>query len=177
MIRSIALTLLTLLCTAIEVIQAEEKAAVKSPADATRIFYSELRRFGVSGLPTGESWPVLAPLMTDELVAAIERARAEQAEYIKNFPGEKPPWIEGDLFSSLFEGPKTFTVLAAKVTGDRAEVPVSCVRTEGGDTAKWSDTFFLIKTEKGWLIDDVRYDGEWDFANTGTLKEALAEEE
>lgn len=156
---------------------AEDKAERGDPASAARVFYSELRRLEVTGLPEGESWSLLSPMMSDELVAGMERARAEQADFIKKFPGEKPPWIEGDLFSSLFEGPKTFTILSAKVTGDRAEVPVSCVRTEGGDTAKWSDTLILIKSAKGWLIDDVRYDGEWDFANTGTLKAALAAEE
>lgn len=156
---------------------AEDRAKEGDPAAAARVFYSELRRLEVTGLPEGESWSFLSPLMSEELVAGMERARAEQADFIKKFPDEKPPWIEGDLFSSLFEGPKTFTVLSAKVTGDRAEVPVSCVRTEGGDTAKWSDTLILIKTGKGWLIDDVRYDGKWDFANTGTLKAALAAEE
>ena len=175
--RFLILFLLAFILPGSETIFAGEKSGSTDPADAARIFYSELRRFEVTGLPTGESWPVLAPMMSDELVAALERARAEQDDFIKKFPDEKPPWIEGDLFSSLFEGPKTFTVQAAKVTGDRAEVPVQCVRTEGGDTAKWSDTLVLIKGEKGWVIDDVRYDGEWDFANTGTLKEALAAEE
>lgn len=153
--------------------------AIDLPADpqgAARIFYTELRRLGVNSLPAGEEWNLLAPRVTEELARAITRAQKEQAEFRRKFPDEKPPWVDGDLFSSLFEGPKTFVIGEAKTNGDRAEVPVNCVRTEGGDTAKWTDTLVLKKTASGWLVDDIRYGGTWDFSATGTLKEALAPE-
>lgn len=146
------------------------------PGEAARSFYGELRRLRVTGLPTGASWSALAPRMTEELAAAFQRARAEQADFIKKHPDEKPPWIEGDLFSSLFEGPLAFEIGEAAVKGDRAEVPVVCTHAEGGKSTKWTDRIMLRKSIKGWFIDDVRYGGTWDFANTGTLRAALAPE-
>ena len=155
-------------------------SAIDLPADpqgTARIFYTELRRLGVHSLPAGEEWNLLAPRVTEELAQAITLAQKEQAEFMKKHPDEKPPWVDGDLFSSLFEGPKTFVIGEAKTKGDRSEVPVKCVHTEGGETFKWTDTIILKETEKGWLVDDIHYGGSWDFAATGTLKEALAPEE
>lgn len=146
------------------------------PATAVKEFYTELRERKVSGLPTGKDWLALKPRVTAELATAILGAQAEQSDFIKKNPDEKPPWIEGDMFSSIFEGPQTFAVGEAKTTGDMAEVPVTCTHTEGGDTAKWTDTFVLRKRAAGWQIDDVRYGGTWGFASTGTLKKSLAPE-
>lgn len=144
------------------------------PATAAKEFYTELHEHKVSGLPQKEDWLALQPRVTAELATAILGAQAEQADFIKKNPDEKPPWIEGDLFSSLFEGPQKFTIGQAKVTGNLAEVPVTCTHTEGGDTSKWTDTLVLRKTAAGWQLDDVRYGGTWDFASTGTLKQSLA---
>lgn len=149
----------------------------KDPETAARVFYTELRRLGVSGLPEESAWEKLRGFCSESLGAALDRAVKEQAEFMRKFPDEKPPWIEGDLFSSLFEGPRQFSVGKAKVQGEMAEVPVECSYTEGGETTKWTDVLILSKSGEAWLIDDVRYGGEWDFANSGTLKEALEPEE
>lgn len=150
---------------------------LEDPQAAARVFYSELRRLGLRALPTPEEWLPFAPRVTESLDGAIRGAQKEQADFRKNVPDEKPPWVDGDLFSSLFEGPKTFKVGVAKVRGDLAEVPVECVHTEAGDTVTWTDLLVLKKTEKGWLVDDLRYGGTWNFAAVGTLKQSLAPED
>lgn len=147
------------------------------PESAARFFLSEVRRFRVTGLPDGEAWETLAPCLSKPLWTLMEAAKREQLEFMKKFPDEKPPWIEGDFFSSLFEGPHRFQVVGAEIKGDRASVRVEQERTEGGSTVKWTDTLLLLKTPEGWRVDDMRYGGSWDFANTGTLREALAPEE
>lgn len=146
------------------------------PAAAARVFYSELRRLGIRSLPTVAEWKPFTLRATPGLTGMIERAQKEQAEFRKEFPDEKPPWVDGDLFSSLFEGPQHFEIGEAKITGERAEVPVNCVHNEGGDTAKWTDILILTKTKNGWLVDDLRYGGTWDFAAKGTLRDALVPE-
>lgn len=148
-----------------------------NPEAVARVFYSELRRLGVSGLPGEEAWAHLKPFCSEALAAALDLAVKEQVEFMRKNPDEKPPWIEGDLFSSLFEGPKQFVAGAAVIKGETAEVPVECSFTEGGETVKWSDTLLLVKESGKWLIDDVSYGGTWDFANSGTLKDALDPED
>ena len=157
-------------------VQAEPAPPVipAEPAEAAKAFYSALRDLKVDGLPTGMTWLALKPRVTEELATAIFGAQAEQSDFIKNHPDEKPPWVEGDLFSSLFEGPQKLDMGEAKITGDQAEVPVTCTHTEGADTTKWTDTLILRKSAKGWLLDDVRYGGTWEFAPKGTLKQSFA---
>lgn len=155
---------------------ADEPAAVSKPEETARRFYSELKRHQVSGLPDGEAWESIRPMLSPALVKGLEGARKEQEDYMKKFPDEKPPWIEGDLFSSLFEGFQTFTAKPAKIAGEKAEVPIEFVYTYQGETTRWTDTLLLKRSESGWLVDDVRYGATWDFANQGTLQEALKPE-
>lgn len=125
------------------------------------------------GLPQGEDWQALRSWMSPELVGLIEAAQQEQAEFTKARPDEKPPWVEGDLFSSLFEGVQSFTLGPVRVQSNQAEVPVACVHEEGGHRAEWTDVLILVQTAQGWRLDDVNYGGSWAFANTGSLKAAL----
>lgn len=176
---AVKIRLLATLLFCLHLITDREAVAAEIPEDpqsAARVFYAELRRLGLRSLPAVAEWEPFAPRATPALTEAIKRAQTEQAEFMKKFPDEKPPWVDGDLFSSLFEGPQRFEIGEAKITGDRAEVPVTCVHTYGGDTAKWTDILILTKTESGWLVDDLRYGGTWDFAAMGTLREALMPE-
>lgn len=144
-----------------------------TPEAAARDFYAILIKHRVSGLPDDTVWPLLKPRMTPELARVIEAAQREQAEFIKKNPDEKPPWIEGDLFSSLFEGPQEFSVGEAKIVDDRAEIPMSFRYSSDGQTTKWQDTVVLTKSGTGWLVADVAYGGTWDFGNKGTLLKGL----
>ena len=149
-------------------------ALTDTPKDATKAFYDILIKHKVSGLPTKEAWKDLQPRLSAKLISLLEAARAEQAAFMKKNPDEKPPFIEGDLFSSLFEGPQTHSEGEARISGTTAEVPVNFTYTEGGSTTKWTDTLLLIKGPGGhWLVSDVRYGGGWDFAPKGTLSERL----
>jgi hypothetical protein len=145
-----------------------------TPKAAAKAFYDILIKHKVSGLPTKDAWKELQPRLSPKLISLLEAARAEQAAFMKKNPDEKPPWIEGDLFSSLFEGPQTHREGDASVNSDLAEVPVSFTYTEGGSTSKWTDTLLFIRGPLGnWLVDDIRYGGGWDFAPKGTLSEGL----
>jgi len=155
---------------------ADEPATASKPEEAARRFYSELKRHHVSGLPGGEAWESIRPMLSPALATALEGAKKEQEDHKKRFPDEKPPWIEGDLFSSLFEGFQTFTAKPAKIAGEKAEIPVEFVYTYQGETTRWIDTLLLKHSDSGWLVDDVRYGATWDFANKGTLQEALKPE-
>lgn len=167
--------LITLLaCAAVGCAGTKPLSPTDGPAAAAKAFSAELRERKVDGLPTGANWNALEPRVTAELAAAIRNAQAEQSQFRTKHPDEKPPWIEGDMFGSLFEGPQKFTIGEARVTGDKAEVPVECSYTEGGSPTKWTDTLLMRKTPKGWQIDDVRYGGKWDFAAKGTLRHSLA---
>lgn len=153
---------------------AEVPANTDTPKAAAKAFYDILIKHKVSGLPTKDAWKELQPRLSSKLISLLEAARAEQAAFMKKNPDEKPPWIEGDLFTSLFEGAQTHAEGEARVSGDRAEVPVTFTYTEGGSTTMWTDTLILTQGPAGiWLVEDVRYGGGWDFASKGLLSDGL----
>ena len=160
---------------------APEAAAVdcknNDAAQAARDFYATIMADAPSGLPSSESMLKLAPLMTPSMRAAVEKARVRQHAFIAAHPDEKPDFIEGSLFTSLFEGPSALESATASAGGDSAVVDVGFVHAEAGaETFRWKDQA-LLRCEQGhWRLDDVRYGGDWDFASKGQLKQALESE-
>jgi len=128
---------------------------------------------GVRGLPSGRVWEDLEARFSTDFAAAIGHAQSVQAREIAEHPDEKPSWIEGDFFSSLFEGPESYVLGPAILRGGRAEVPVWCSHSAGGVTTRWSDKFLLVREGGTWRIDDVVRGGTWDFASKGSLKASL----
>ena len=144
------------------------------PEEVADGFYTQLRKQPVFGLPSAEAWSRVRPFCTEALAAALEKARSRQAAFRQAHPDEKPPWVDGDLFGSLFEGPQAFRVGEARVLADRAEVPVHCLHGEGAGATRWTDVLILHHTADGWRVDDLRYGGEWDFALRGSLRQGLS---
>lgn len=150
----------------------------EDPAAMARIFYAELRRETIHGLPTAAQLQRLSPCLAPGLLRLFAEADAEQKRFIRQHPDEKPPWIEGDLFSSLFEGVERWRLGEVTRTGTRASVKVHLsYRGHGPDTVRWSDTLLLVRTADGWRLDDIRMEGEWAFKNGDTLRGILTARE
>ena len=85
------------------------------------------------------------------------------------------PLVEGDLFSSLFEGVEVVTPSGTEVTGAGARVNLSMRFGEGDSAVRWKDAVLLVREQDSWCIADVEYRGDWPFANKGKLSTTLAE--
>jgi hypothetical protein len=147
-----------------------------SPQQTVQNFYAVYLKSHAPGLPDSKKLGQLKPYLSKQLVALILHAREEQKRFIKNYPAEKPPWIEGDLFSSLFEGPTACTVAAGAITNDRARVMVRFTYNDPKTPGKpftWQDALYLVKEHDKWVIDDIEYLGGWDFAPKGRLSGSL----
>jgi len=131
------------------------------PADATvRLRYS----------------PVLSPRLNKQLVEAA----AAQARLTAKVRNAVPPMLEGDIFSSLFEGATGWKVGTCQADAKIAHCPVMLSFTpppaqnpKAPKPASWSDTLILTHTPQGWKVDDVVYDAGFQFGNTGRLSEML----
>src|SRR5262245_24071337 len=89
--------------------------AAQTTQDSTqtvKAFYTELQRLHVSGLPSHTASSKLAPYLSAGLKTLFAKADKQQSQCIKANPTDKGPWVEGDMFSSNFEG--FTTVLAVK---------------------------------------------------------------
>ncbi len=145
-----------------------------TPLSAARQFYRLYLQLKMSGLPNEKDFQALAPLLTPELRRLIKAADKEQEEYAQKFPDNKPPWIEGDLFSSLYEGATSFKLGKAQVRGEYAEVTAHLVNNEGKPPARWTDLLVLKRTRDGWLVDDIKLKGEWAFKSGSSLRGILS---
>ena len=147
--------------------------------------YAALAAARPSGAPTDAQRLTLAPLLTAELTGLLQRADAARSAARVAAPGEKPPFTDGDLFSSLFEGPTAFAVgkavSAATAPDGRLgdlQVPVDLVHTidpaaGGGEPTTWTDTVLLREENGRFVVADIAFGGGWDFANKGTMVASL----
>jgi hypothetical protein len=144
-----------------------------SPVGVLVRFYELHAPKSGAGVPEAAELEAYKPLLTRPLLAALERARAERDAAIASSPGDKPPYVEGALFASLFEGYTQLQPLSIATEGWDARVPVCFAYVSPGGRSEWTDTVHLRKEDGVWRIDDVAYGANWDFANTGTLRDAL----
>lgn len=152
-------------------------AAQGSPVAAVKAFYAAYASHPFTGLPTGANWRRVAAHVSTPLAKMIRAAQAEQARCQKSHPGDKPPWIEGDMFTSNFEGFTRFRVAdSLAASGVRPAVNVDFDYVDRGQTFSWRDQVVLTKEAGRWVIDDVRYRKNEGFGNGfgEGLRKALA---
>lgn len=148
-------------------------------------FYRTRKPFQNHGAPTATELASMRHWLSAELITLLARADSLRSAEMAAAPNEKPAFVEGDLFSSLFEGPTGFEVKAGEVTGAGGatdatgaegasyRVPVHFTFKDNNTAQRWVDTV-LVVTEGGRLVvSDVCYGGTWDFANKGSLVTSL----
>ncbi len=151
---------------------AAERDAIRAAAAA---FCAELRREPIRGLPDDAQLQRLSPHLTPEIVSLFQRARVLQQESIRKHPDEKPYWIEGDLFSSLFEGVTSWELgeVFSAPTVD-ATVKVRQTYTEPGqEPVTWTDTLVFKQRDRRWLLDNILMGGDWAFKSGSSLRGIL----
>ena len=137
--------------------------------------YRVRQPFQTNGAPTPADLARMSPWLSGELRTLLTRADSLRSADIARAPDEKPAFAEGDLFSSLFEGPASYAIKAEEVqtTAEGSTVPVHFRHSDGTNTVEWIDTV-VVRAEAGRLVvSDVRYGGTWDFANKGSLLNSL----
>jgi hypothetical protein len=151
-----------------------ESAEMKAANALVSDFYEMRLKLGRTGLPDEAEMKAYRAFLCPPLAASMDAARVRQRAFIDEHPDEKPPLVEGDLFSSLFEGTEGVTPTHTEVNGDSASVELSMRFGEGDQATRWKDTVLLAKDQGSWCIADVEYHGNWPFANKGKLSETLA---
>jgi hypothetical protein len=129
----------------------------------------------LTGIPDESRLAQLAPLLTPELRDLFRVALSEQKRCENKFPDDKPPWIEGDIFSSSFEGFTSFRTAASRPATQGRQVTLSFVYAEGKDRVKWTDTLVLRNEGGRWRVDDVYYRAHFAFGSGfgSSLKSSL----
>ena len=146
-----------------------------TPEPPTRVveqFHEVRLRSKLTGAPARDELTRLAPFLSDTLRALLAAARRLHDAELARAPDEKPAFAEGDLFSSLFEGPTSFRVVTDSVSAD-GPVPVRFTYADGKDTTTWTDRVQVARRQGRYVVADVEYGGTWAFANGGSLRTSL----
>ena len=74
-------------------------------------------------------------------------------------PDDKPPFVDGDLFSGMAEGLTDFRVGQETAIGrDAAGFPVALHYQDRSDSVQWTNHVVVIREDGRWVVEDVRYD-------------------
>ena len=142
----------------------------KSPSVVALEFYTLIVREDPSGVPDVREMQLLRPYLSRSLLSLFSRVRKEEVEAVKRTPDqEKPPLLEGCLFSCLYEGPNQFRIGRQRVSGRFAYLTIE--QRAGPD--KWADTLILVKEKDRWRVWDVRLGCDRPHAGQPTLRMML----
>jgi hypothetical protein len=145
----------------------------RTPTGVVERFYELRIDSEMSGAPTPDEFEAIEPYLTPELHGLLEEAGKQRDLEAAAAPDEKPAFADGDLFSSLFEGPTAFRVVGERPRGDARRVAVRFTSRHGPESVSWEDTVVVVPQDGDWAIADVEYSGSWEFASRGTLKSNL----
>lgn len=148
--------------------------ALRAATTVVTDFYDMRQVLGRTGLPDAEEMKAYRAFLCPTLANAMDEARERQQAYAAAHPDDKPPLADGDLFSSLFEGPEVVTAAGTEVDGAGARVTLAMRLGDGDGATRWKDKVLLSRYEDVWCIADVEFGGDWPFANKGRLSESLA---
>jgi hypothetical protein len=148
--------------------RAAAETAAKPAAVAFYKAYLELRP---SGVPGAKQRTRLRPLVSTALAALLTQAARAEARHRQKTKGEEPPLLEGDIFTSLFEGADTAIVAACEEAPPRATCTVDLAYFDKDAPTplpvRWTDQVFLLRSAQGWAVDDIAYGGTWPFGHPG----------
>ena len=144
-----------------------------SAKEVVEQFYAATIAQQVAGAPTAPQLDALAPFLSDTLRALLAAARQRSQADSAREPHEKPAFADGDLFSSLFEGPNVVEVLADSARGSLQVATVRMTSTGATPPVTWTDRVLLTRRGNRYVIDDIEYGGQWGFASKGSLRASL----
>jgi len=155
--------------------------ACGGPADETHLqeqvingFYQQHLKTLYSGLPTTEEVTQLKPYVSQNLLMALSKAAETEAKYHAVTEEPKPPLVDGDLFTSLFEGASSWSVDSCENDNLRATCLVKFTHdNSSGSNEHWQDKLVLIKENQHWQIDDIEFLGSGQSSQREYLSDTL----
>jgi hypothetical protein len=157
-------------------------AQAADPAAAVNAFYAVYagQQAQGGGIPDATGRLRYSAVFSPRLNKQLQDAARAQARLTAKVHNAVPPMLEGDIFTSLFEGATNWKVGAC--TGDAKTQRCAVALTHAppaapGRTAEkpvnWTDTVVVTAGAGGWKVDDVLYDANFAFGNTGRLSDML----
>jgi hypothetical protein len=137
-------------------------------------FYGVYKSISLSdGIPDGKLRARYEPFLSPALDQALIAAQTAQRRFAAANK-DAPPLLEGDIFTSNFEGATSVTVGACSGNADKGQCAIQLgYDNHKSGSANWTDTLYLVRSAQGWRADDIGYGGNAAFGNRGRLSDTL----
>jgi Protein of unknown function (DUF3828) len=170
--RTVIGSLLGSLCVLLGACTADPDERLSSPEGTVGEFYAWRVRQPAMTMPSKQQMSELRPYVSDELYALLTQASEEARQSSK--PGRRRSFIDGDLFSSLSDGPTSFVQgeMEGTPTGD-VEIPVRLTSAQQLPAVYWVDRVRVVRQDDRYVIADIYYANHWRVGNKQTLVAAL----
>jgi hypothetical protein len=157
--------------------------SINTPESAVKDFYSTVMKIPKAGVPDKNELRLLAPFLSKKLTSLFRDAFAFREQFIKDNPPkiledgmrieDKPPFCDGDIFSSNFEGATSFDVGKSYKSGSSYRIDLHLVYIDKSGKVSWTDAIYVIEENGRFVVDDMKFLGTWDFGNHGMLSKIL----
>jgi len=144
-------------------------------ADIVSSFYRIHLQNHAPGLPSTDELKQFEPLLSHALYALLTETAAADARYHAAQGSQAAPLIEGDLFTSLYEGATSFAVQSCDSDAQRASCQVALRYQKEGADESWNDKILLVKEGQQWRIDDIEFIGNDQSSQREYLSDTLAD--
>lgn len=169
--RIVAQSLLGSLCVLLAACTADPDERLSSPEGTVTEFYSWRVRQPAMTVPSQQQLAQLRPYVSDELYALLVQT-SEQAHRSK--PARNRSFVDGDLFSSVSDGPTSFVHGDIERTPQgEVVVPVRLTSAQQLPAVHWVDRVLVVRQEDRYVIADVQYANHWSVGSRETLVAAL----
>jgi len=173
-IRNLALlaSVATLLsaCTTVEPVISDNgprsaPCVAGGPDSVAQQFYDLRISQPSQGIPDTTLLAKYRPYLSDHLYQTLQQAASQASQ--------PAAWRQGDLFSSLAQGPASASVDSASTIPDRdaRNIPLRVTLARGDK--QWRDEILMIREGQCWVVQDVRYMAPDSHLNGGSLSQLL----
>jgi hypothetical protein len=140
-----------------------------SPAGAALQFLRAYQPLASAGVPKPAQLEALGRHLHPDLRRSLETVSTQQAAS----RCEGPPALQGDLITSLFEGPNEFQVMNCRIRTLGATCPVRFTYRGTPEGVRWTDEIELRLHADRWVVQDVVQGAPW--SGKSRLSSRLAE--
>lgn len=144
-------------------------------------FYQQHLKTHSPGIPSADELKQLQPFVSQALFKLLSQASETDIKYHAAATDPVPPLVDGDLFTSLFEGASTFKVDSCESDDAHASCQVrftykgsSGSGGKGDEEEKWKDKLLLVREDKQWRIDDIEFLGSDQSSQREYLTDTLS---
>jgi hypothetical protein len=141
-------------------------------------FYQQHLKNHSPGIPNADELKQLQPFLSQPLFSLLSQASDIDARYHAAAESPVAPLVDGDLFTSLFEGATSFAVDSCEHEGDHAACLVRFRYTGSASDNKsvdehWKDKLLLTRQQQQWRIDDIEFMGSGQSSQREYLTDTL----